>query len=212
MIFGCVSWIRPGTYYENAALIAKHVDFVELLVFTWDKEVRTLLLNELDKLKKLNVLYTVHLPTDTIQHCTWAYDFFMTHKFPINNYVLHPIDGWLDFIRNKPDVTLENLIQSSEAYERMTLDLGHLMLSTNGEEIFASEVVKEIKEFHIHGIRGGKDHQSIDDNTTDCLTSLIKKHRVVRKSLENHDTMINFEIFDYYKFLESIQRFKNAFG
>jgi hypothetical protein len=211
MKFGCVSWIRPGTYYENAVIIAKHVDFIELLIYTWGEGVLHLLLKELDNLKKLNVFYNVHLPTDTIHNCKWAYDFFITHNFPIRNYVLHPLDGWLDFIRNRPDVTLENLIESSEPYKSMTLDIGHLMLSSNGEIILTSPIIEEIEEFHIHGVDGGKDHELLNENSINYLATLTDKYKIVQKSLNNDNVMINFEIFSYDKFLKSIQRFKNAF-
>jgi hypothetical protein len=211
MRFGCVSWIRPGTYYENAVLIAKHVDFIELLVYTWDEGVRHLLLKELDGLKSLKVFYTVHLPTDDIQNCRLVYEFFLEHTFPIRNYVLHPLDGWLDFIRNRPDVTLENLIESNEVYKSMTLDIGHLMLSSNGEKVLTSPVIEEIEEFHIHGVDGGKDHELLDENSINYLATLTGKYKIVQKSLNNDDVMINFEIFNYNKFRTSIKRFKNAF-
>jgi hypothetical protein len=211
MKFGCVSWIYPGTYYENAVLVAKLVDFIELLVYTWDKEISDLLSSELDDLLKLKVFYNVHLPTDNIQNCSMAYDFFRDHKFPIRNYVLHPLDGWQLFIKNKPDVTLENLIDSVDVYKNMTIDIGHLMLSKSGEEIFLSKGIKEIREFHVHGLNGGKDHELLDDNTINYIAKLAGKYKLVGEGFKNNDIMINFEIFDYDKFLKSIRRFKNAF-
>lgn len=211
MKFGSVSWIYPGTYYENAVLVAKFVDFVELLVYTWDKEINELLLKELDDLKRLKIFYNVHLPTDTIQNCSRAYDFFKEQKFPIKNYVLHPLDGWEVFIKSRPDVTLENLIESCEVYKNMTIDIGHLRLSKSEDHIFLSRGIKDIREFHIHGLNAGKDHEILDDETINYLAMLTGKYKLVGESFKNDDVMINFEIFDYDKFLKSIRRFKNAF-
>lgn len=211
MKFGCVSWLQAGTYYENAEFISKHVDFIELLVYTWNEEVCDLFLKELNQLRKLSIFYTVHLPTDSIQNCDRAYDFFSKQRFPINNFVLHPLDGWQDFINNRIDVTLENLIRSDAVYERMTLDIGHLMLSTKGESIFESGSIKNIREFHIHGIANKKDHDLLDDNTINYFRSLIRKYNVVRDCFEDKSVFINFEIFDYHKFIDSLERFKNAF-
>ena len=72
---GTTSWIEPGTYYQNARLLAGKVDFVELLVYIWDKEVERLFKKEVPLLKGLNLKYAVHLPTDNLDYCREAYAF-----------------------------------------------------------------------------------------------------------------------------------------
>ncbi|MFA7329064.1 MAG: hypothetical protein WC081_06140, partial [Candidatus Ratteibacteria bacterium] len=129
MKIGSTSWIEPGTYYHNARLLVGLVDFVELLVYTWNIETEILLKEEIPRLGNLNLAYTIHLPTDSLVCCENAYSFFTASKLNPLNFTLHPLPGWEGFIAGRRDVSLENLeVSQPPLYQRMTLDIGHSLL------------------------------------------------------------------------------------
>ena len=188
----------------------KHVDFVELLIYTWNLELKQLLLKELPLLKKLSVWYTVHLPLDTTQNCINAYSFFKDNGFPVKSFTFHPLPGWEKFVYDKPDVILENLIDTREPFERMCIDIGHLMLSKKEEFLFGSEKLKVIKEIHIHGIVRQKDHCILNTRTMDYVRSLSARYPVFHKAVTNRKTLWDFEIFDLKRLLISLRRLRQA--
>jgi hypothetical protein len=75
-------------------LVAGQVDFVELLVYTWDREIRAKVASWLDGLAALDLEYTVHLPADDVQGALAAARFFEESGFPLLNMTLHPLPGW----------------------------------------------------------------------------------------------------------------------
>jgi len=208
MKIGSASWIVKGTYLENSTILAKHVDFVELLVYTWNRELGELLSKEFPKLKKLSLFYTVHLPLDNIANCREAYSFFKESGFPARSYNLHPLKGWEEFICDKPDVILENLIETCAPFERMCLDIGHLKLSKTEEYLLTNPALKTIKEIHIHGIVRNKDHNVLNVQTLNYIGELKKRYPVFAKSLSAGNTLLNFEIFDIKRLLISLGRIK----
>jgi hypothetical protein len=211
MKIGSVSWVKKGTYLENARLLEKHVDFVELLVYTWDENLKTLLEKELPGLKGLDLFYTVHMPMDNIRNCAAAYIFFKQNRLPIKHFVLHPIPGWKSFIEGKSDVTLENMIDIHKVYERMTLDVGHLYLSGKDEEVLGDKRLKKIKEVHLHGISRSKDHRKLNAGTLRYLGRMKAKHKILKAALSSPGIYVNFEIFNYKRLLESIRIFKREY-
>ena len=210
MRFGSVSWVVPGSYAGNARILSAHVDFVELLVYTWDDETRRLLIREADELLGLGCAYTVHLPTDDIARCMKAYEFFKQIHFPIEHFTLHPLPGWRGFIADKGDVSLENLLPGGEAFERMTVDLGHLMAGGNGGELLSSPELRRIDELHVHGLRGERDHEPFDEAAARWLRGMIEGQDILREAMEREELLVNFEVFDLDGFLDSIVRFKDA--
>lgn len=64
MKLGTTSWLTGENFLDNARLVAGRVDFVELLVYTWDREMSTKVASWLDGLTALDLEYTVRLPTD----------------------------------------------------------------------------------------------------------------------------------------------------
>jgi hypothetical protein len=194
MKIGSTSWMEPGTYYHNARLLAGQVDFVELLVYTWDEETKTLLKREIPLLKNLDIAYTVHLPTDKLTYCKKAYSFLASSGLKILNFTLHPLPGWEDFIFGKKDVSLENLEDSYPLYARMTLDIGHSILAGLDLKYF-SDV--EIKEIHISGVNGGKAHQEVTEKELTCL-----------KDFRSDNLLVNVEVFELKTLVNSLKRIK----
>ena len=211
MKIGSASWIMRGTYLDNSRFLQKHVDFVELLIYTWDKELEKILTRELQGLKELDLDYTVHLPLDGIENCRNAYSFFVENRFPVKSFTLHPHRGWERFINGKKDVILENLIDVCAPYERMCLDFGHLRLSKKEDFLLNSGALKTIKEFHIHGIVRNKDHCVLNSFMMNYVKALGERYSAVRDALARKETLMNFEIFDLKRFLISLKRLKKEF-
>ncbi|MCX5781398.1 MAG: hypothetical protein NT145_01655 [Elusimicrobia bacterium] len=209
MKIGSVSWIKRGTYLENAKALERYVDFVELLIFSWDSDLKRQLTEQLDGLRKLDVFYTVHLPADTIENCRKAYSFFRKADLPVKNFTLHPLTGWEDFIKDKNDVALENLIDNCPVFERMAIDIGHLKISGKEELVLGSAKLQSVKELHLHGVISGKDHSTLNKQTIKYVHELTKRHRVLEKAFGRKDFLVNFEIFDFPKLLVSLKRFKS---
>ncbi|MCX5777965.1 MAG: hypothetical protein NTU66_01905 [Elusimicrobia bacterium] len=210
MKIGAVSWIRKGTYFENARLLSRHVDYVELLVHTWDAATKELLEKELPLLRTLPLSYTVHLPVGSIFQCRAAYQFFHAHKFPVQNFVLHPLAGWQNFIAGKNDITLENLIGNYPLYTRMTIDIGHLVLARAFPLLALNNTARiSIKSLHIHGVWHGKDHCMLNERTINYIKDLRQLAPAFAAAMNT--AWITFEVFDYKKLLISIRRFKHAF-
>jgi len=208
MIIGSASWIKRGTYLENSRFLQRHVDFVELLIYTWNRDLKELLLNEIPCLRKLSSWYTVHLPLDSMENCENAYFFFKENGFPVKSFTFHPLPGWEKFICDKPDVILENLIDTCEPFERMCVDIGHLMLSKKEEFLLGSEKLKIIKEIHIHGIVRQKDHCVLNAHTMDYIRGLSSRYPVFNRAVKNSKTLLNFEIFDLKRLLISLRRLR----
>jgi hypothetical protein len=94
MKLGTTSWLTGENFLDNARLVAGQVDFVELLVYTWDREIRAKVASWLDGLAALDLEYTVHLPADDVQGALAAARFFEESGFPLLNMTLHPLPGW----------------------------------------------------------------------------------------------------------------------
>lgn len=194
MKIGSTSWMEPGTYYHNAQLLAGKVDFVELLVYTWDEETKTLLKREIPLLKNLDIAYTVHLPTDRLTYCKKAYSFLVSSGLKILNFTLHPLRGWEGFIADKEDVSLENLVEHYPLYSRMTLDIGHSLLAGLDLKYFSGVKIKEI---HISGVDDGRDHQEVTGKELDCL-----------KNFRSDNLLVNVEVFELKTLVNSLRRIK----
>ncbi|NLB06587.1 MAG: xylose isomerase, partial [Desulfobulbaceae bacterium] len=94
MKLGTTSWLTGGDFLADARLVAGRVDFVELLVYTWDREMQARVAASLDALAGLDLEYTLHLPTDNAAGALAAARFFVASGFPLLNMTLHPLPGW----------------------------------------------------------------------------------------------------------------------
>lgn len=201
-LIGTTSWLIPGTYYENACIVSEIVDFVELLVFTWDEETKKLLSSEVKKLSSLTerhgLLYTVHLPTDNIENVKEAYSFLSKSGLKIINYVLHPITG-IDILLSKhgSDISLENLKERVVFHENLTLDIGHHLL---GEKL-PRKYIKKVKEVHLMGVSEREDHLKLNEEALHELNKIFNGN--IREI-----PMICLEIFNLNDMLESIALLK----
>ncbi|PIP15638.1 MAG: hypothetical protein COX46_05380 [bacterium (Candidatus Ratteibacteria) CG23_combo_of_CG06-09_8_20_14_all_48_7] len=195
MIIGATSWVQPGTYYENARILEDVVDLVELLFYTWDKETEGVISNEMQYLRELELKYTVHLPVDNVGNCQRVYSFFKDAEFPVRNFTLHPIPEWEGFIAGKEDVSLENLVSTYPRYPRMTLDIGHAILTGLEPDYFLGAEV-EIKEVHLSGVKAEADHQEIVDD----------KELKYLKIFSRDGLMVILEIFNLKSLMVSKRR------
>ncbi|MBN1823134.1 MAG: hypothetical protein JW803_02320 [Endomicrobiales bacterium] len=210
MKIGSTSWVSKNNYLENCKLLEGRVDFAELLIYMWDRNLEKEFCSQIDGLGKLELFYTVHLPLGNISECEKAYKFLRTTDLDIRNYVLHPHDGWQGFIEGKKDVVLENTIEAYPAYERMVIDIGHLKLSGSEDAVLNDTAVKEIREMHIHGVGEGKDHRTLDRQTIEYVSGLVEKYEILERAMKKEDFLLNFEVFDYEKLMRSLWRFKQS--
>jgi len=191
-MIGSTSWIIPGTYYENCRILEKYVDFAELLLYTWDKDTKNLIKKEIPYLKKLNLKYTVHLPTDNIENVIKLLEFFDEEDIEILNFVLHPLDGW-EKVKNHKNISLENLKDRLEYNETMTFDIGHHITGKK----FDIKYKNYINEFHIMGTDGINDHINLNDYTLNEF-----------KPFYIPEKLYCFEIFELNEMLQSCEKWK----
>lgn len=195
-MIGSTSWMVPGTYLENARILEGIVDFTELLVYEWNDCARKTLFGDMPGLLEVDMKYTVHLPMTSAKDAKAAVDFFEDARFPIINYVLHPMDGWKDIEWNDR-VAVENLKDRIEPHERMVFDVGHHLLGLP----FPEDLRPKIVEVHVMGVSDGEDHLSLDPETARIAAEFMKG-----------DPMVNFEIFDLDDLKNSLKVWKNAPG
>jgi hypothetical protein len=194
MKLGTTSWLTGEDFLDNARLVAGRVDFVELLVYTWNQEMRTKVVSWLDGLAGLDLEYTVHLPTDDAAGALAAAQFFVESGFPLLNMTLHPLPGWqqLDW----PElVALENLTHRVEFHSRITFDLTHSLLGTPLPVDFYPHIV----ELHLSGTDGRSDHLALDTNTLEQATSVLRD-----------DMLVCFEIFDLHDALQAADMLRST--
>ncbi|MCL1981446.1 MAG: hypothetical protein FWG62_10290 [Proteobacteria bacterium] len=190
MKLGTTSWLTGENFLDNARLVAGQVDFVELLVYTWDTSMRGKVVSWLDGLAGLNLEYTLHLPTDRTENALAAAEFFLACGFPLLNMTLHPLPGWRD--ANWPDqVALENLVDRVEFHHRFTFDLTHSLLGCPLPPHFHPHIV----ELHLSGTDGRDDHLPLDNATLQAARPLLRQ-----------DLLVCFEIFDVNHALAAVDR------
>jgi hypothetical protein len=165
------------------------VDFLELLVYTWDEDWRAKVSRWLDGLAVLDLAYTVHLPTDSAANALAAARFFMESAFPLLNMTLHPLPGWR--VLDWPILTaMENLTNRVEFYPRYTFDLTHSLLGQPLPEHFSPHIV----ELHLSGTDGTIDHLPLDAGTLELARPLLRR-----------DMLVCFEIFNVDAALAAVE-------
>lgn len=200
-LIGSTSWLVPGTYYENARLVAQLVDFVELLVYTWDLDTFNLFEKEIGKLRALSenygLKYSIHLPTDDLKNVRSVLSYFDS-KLPVINYVLHPYDGdgFYDLLNGNfgEQISVENLKEKFVNFKRTVFDIGHHLLGVKVDGVFLSNVV----ELHVMGVENGKDHRKLNMETLEEMYSIFGNRMY---EIE----YVCFEIFDLNDLIESLK-------
>ncbi len=186
--------MMPGTYLDNARVLEGTVDFVELLLYEWNDDVKQMLFSSMDELLELDLEYTAHLPMNSSIDAKNALDFFEDAGFPILNYVLHPMKGWRNFIWNER-VALENLKNQIVPYDRMVFDVGHHILGIP----FPKELKSKIVEVHMMGVKDGKDHLPLNLGIVQIVDEFL-----------NEDALINFEVFSLHELESSLRVWSDA--
>ncbi|HDP81323.1 MAG TPA: hypothetical protein ENN21_10830 [Spirochaetes bacterium] len=194
MLVGSTSWVKGDGYLHNARALEGAVDFVELLVYTWNGAVRSTLYREMPGLLDLPLRYTVHLPTDNAEHCRRAQLFFEDAGFPVLNYVLHPLPGWREYPWGDR-TAVENLTDKIEPYRRMVFDVGHHRLGMP----FPKHLTPNIVEVHLMGQRDGKDHCALDREAMTAALPFLRD-----------DMLVNFEVFDMKELKKSLKVFREC--
>jgi len=196
MKLGTTSWLTGENFLDNARLVAGRVDFVELLVYTWDRQMRAKVGAWLDGLAGLNLEYTVHLPTDEAANALAAARFFEASGFPLLNMTLHPLPGW----RQLPWpslVAMENLIDRVEFHPRFTFDLTHSLLGRPLPDHYHPHIV----ELHLSGTDGSTDHLRLDETTLHAAGPLLRE-----------ELLVCFEIFDLDDALDAVEQVRALKG
>lgn len=199
------SYIIPGTYAENLRFIAEigEITNVELLFFLFDKETDLLFEKEEGEIREFRrrFTYTIHLP-DTLkpEHEVLVKK---TEDF-VDSYVVHPpkkeetefidlLNHWRGLYGNR--FYLENLITrpNDDFLTKIPdlpacLDTGHMLLRGDKPAGFTQKFGSRIKEIHLHGINGGKDHHPFD-KTEEWFQDL-------QPFLRDYDGIVTIELFD----------------
>ena len=195
-MIGCTSWLVPGTYLQNAQLAVGLVDYVELLVATWDSETHAMLDADIPGLLDLDLQYTVHLPMSSADQAWRAMHYFEQRDFPVLNYVLHPMNDWREYSWNDL-VALENLKDVVEPFPRMVFDVGHHLLGIPVPEHLRTHVV----EVHAMGVRDGKDHLPLDKGSASTIEPWI-----------NERTLLTMEVFSLDGLTESLHAWRTRYA
>lgn len=194
MKLGTTSWLIGENFLDNARLVEGRVDFLELLVYTWNDEWRAKVGRWLEGLAGLDLAYTVHLPTDTAANALAAARFFEESGFPLHNMTLHPLPGWrqLDW---PVLVAMENLTDRVEFHTRYTFDLTHSLLGQPLPKHFYPHIV----ELHLSGTDGTLDHLPLDDATLEQALPLLRD-----------EVLVCLEIFDADAALAAVETIRRA--
>lgn len=192
MKLGTTSWLTGENFLDNARLVAGRVDFVELLVYTWNREMQAKVASWLDGLAVLDLEYTVHLPADTVEGALAAARFFVESGFPLLNMTLHPLPGWRG-LAWPALVALENLVDRVEFHPRITFDLTHSLLGIPLSARFYPHIV----ELHLSGTDGRTDHLPLDNATLHQAAPLLTT-----------DMLVCCEIFDLEAALAAVDRLR----
>lgn len=217
MIVGTTSWQIPGTYLENLKILKDEVDFVELLIYSWDEHIQSIIKKESEELFNSDIKLSIHLPTDNMKSIRNVCSYFK--DFNVYRLTMHPfgeIEEFKDTFRYCQDIfkkrlCVENLEDGKffEYYNKIkeynpsiTMDWGHLTLLGENPEYFISRVKSKIREIHFHGIQNGKDHSL---PTKEQYKSFIKTYKKYFK-----DTPVCVELFKLEETLQVVEVLKNA--
>jgi len=193
MKLGTTSWLTGENFLDNARLVEGRVDFVELLVYTWDQAMEARVVASLEGLAALDLEYTVHLPTDQVEGALAAARFFVGSGFPLLNMTLHPLPGWQQ-LAWPATVALENLIDQVEFHPRFTFDLTHSLLGLPLPAHFLPHMV----ELHLSGTDGHTDHLPLDPATLERAVPLLRR-----------ELLVCFEIFDIDEALNAVDMLRS---
>jgi hypothetical protein len=206
MILGATSWQVPGSYLDNARLLAEHAAFAELLVYTWNDEMQTTLEQQWDEMEGLLGL-SVHLPADTLENAEGALRFFSGRN--VLRYTVHPVadvPALRSFLVSAVELVgdrlcLENL--ENDVFDMVmprvedipfsvTMDYGHLLFTHTSGSGFVDAWGSRVREIHFHGYDGTNCHVAPNEATLSSFVRLLGS-----RFGERSDVPVCVETFDW---------------
>ncbi len=208
------SYVIPGSYVENLRWLRDNsaIRRVELLFFIYDDDTRAILRRELEELKSFSkeFRFTAHLPDEVasgheelLERIDNIVEAYVVHP-PRRDESLAPFASLVDDWRSRfgadrfrlENTKLDRFYPADKALSegrpgppRLCADLGHLVLEGFDPAAWAKERLDRIDELHIHGCRGGKDHQPFDGSESwfTGLDTLLK----------NFGGLVELELFSW---------------
>jgi sugar phosphate isomerase/epimerase len=204
MIVSVPSYVIPGSYAENIEFLAPRIEIraVELLFFSYDRESRELFLSERKLISSYRdrFRFSVHLPELLLPEHEELIE--LTRDLA-DRYIVHPpaadagsfpalMNRWRE--RYGERFLLENLAETdawpaAEVLAGMPLccDTGHLLLSRADVGQFLRRYGARVREIHLHGVRGGRDHRRFGAGEP--------WFRAVASYLRDFSGVVNLEVF-----------------
>ena len=153
-MIGVTSWQVPGNYLENIKIFKDNVDFTELLIYTWNDEVKELLDKEIPEILKIMKI-SVHLPTDTLDNTLQAMYYFK--NIDVFAFTMHPFGDIKEFkkvfeegkklygeklcIENLEDGNFNRYYRAiSTLKPSITMDYGHLLMLEENQMHFIKDM------------------------------------------------------------------------
>jgi len=194
MKIGTTSFIKKAERYENVQYLSALVDEVELLYFDSMNDYDFPDDEEIDKLKKIDMDFNVHLPADRDLSEKSGWD--VVNKFikkldflnPVS-YTVHPSDnkdsfisGLAETVKNtETPVLVENITDDLSCLEPavdvgagICMDVGHLILYCIEIDWFINKFADDIKLIHFHGVKDGMDHSSLKYLDKEIFDMVVK--------------------------------------
>lgn len=204
MTIATPSYVIPGTYLENVRFLDSFslVSGIELLFFLFDEETDALFCRERDEILRYadRLSFSVHMPDPLVPE----YRRLVELTTPLDaTYVVHEpakdrgsfaatITAWREEFGDR--FFLENLADRSFASAAaelaempICLDTGHALLAGESPAGLAERYCERIREVHLHGVTGGKDHATFSGDDEWFLEML--------PFLRRFDGTINIELF-----------------
>lgn len=208
------SFIIPATRAENALYLKDLVDEIELLFFDSSHDFDMPQDDEITALKKINIKYSAHLPTDTdlSTEAGWSIiDSYITKLEPLNisRFVIHPSESAFFFNqmdkRRSKNIIIENTDFYGSFFDdavsagfRLCMDNAHC---GDGAQSFLERYSPHIDEFHLQGIKDGHHHKSLEYLEPTLLKSVFS-------SATKNNSTVCLEVFNKVDFLKSYEIFK----
>lgn len=183
------SYVIPGTYLENVRFVLEHttVRNMELLFFIYDADTQALMRSEMPELRRLGpaLRFTVHMP-DSIEG--WHEEIIESTVDFAGSYILHPprttadlpefvslVDAWRGRYGASRFLLENTKLACFEPADRaigdsphgppsLCADIGHLRMEGVDPAGWVAERASRIRELHVHGFDGKKDHVPFGDD------------------------------------------------
>jgi sugar phosphate isomerase/epimerase len=220
VILSAPSWVAPGTYLENLDLLerVREIASVELLFFIYDEDTRAIFAREREGIaaRADRFGFTLHLPDPLLSEHEELVE--STRDF-VRSYVFHPaVAGGAEELartiglwrRDYGDVFYLENTRISLFDANLPLfgdiglccDVGHLLIEGLDPAPWLAERADRIRELHLHGLQGGKDHSafSFRDETM----------RRILGFLSGFEATVELELFSLAEIEGAIAELKGA--